>query len=112
MQAEADVLGGAGVRISPFLDGYDALSLLQRAGFALPAADVDRVKVRYDHPLRLLAELRAMGETSAFADREGPGVTRGVLARACELYVERFSETDGRLPATFDIVTLTGWGPA
>jgi SAM-dependent methyltransferase len=112
MQAEAEVLGGAAARVSPFLDGYDALNLLQRAGFALPVADLDRVAVRYDDPLRLLAELRAMGETNALADREGPGLTRGVLTRACELYAERFAEADGRMPATFDIVTLTGWAPA
>jgi SAM-dependent methyltransferase len=111
-QAELEVLGGAGARISPFLDGYDAVGLLQRAGFVLPVADLDRVSVRYPHPLKLLEELRAMGETSAFADRAGPGLTRGVLARAFEVYAERFAENDGRLPATFDIITLTGWTPA
>ena len=111
MQAESEVLGGASARISPFLDGYDAVGLLQRAGFVLPVADVDRVTARYPHPLQLLAELRAMGETSAFADRDGPRLTRAVLARAFELYAERFAQGDGRLVATFDIVTLTGWAP-
>jgi hypothetical protein len=72
---------------------------------------VDRVTVRYPHALKLMAELRAMGETSAFTDRQGPRLTRGVLARAFEIYAERFSDPDGRLPATFDIVTLTGWSP-
>jgi SAM-dependent methyltransferase len=110
-QAELDMLGGASARVSPFLDGYDGVNLLQRAGFVLPVADVDRVKVRYPDPLKLMAELRAMGETSAFADRDGPRLTRAVLARAFELYAERFAEPDGRLPATFDIVTLTGWAP-
>lgn len=112
LQAEAEVLGGAGARVSPFLDGYDAVGLLQRAGFRLPVADVDRVTVRYSDPLKLLAELRGMGETSAFADRSGPRLTRGVLARAFEIYAERFAQDDGRIPATFDIVTLTGWAPA
>jgi SAM-dependent methyltransferase len=111
-QAELEILGGAGGRISPFLDGYDAVGLLQRAGFVLPAADVDRVTARYPHPLKLLEELRAMGETSALVDRDGPKLTRDVVARACEVYTERFAEADGRLPATFDIVTLTGWTPA
>jgi SAM-dependent methyltransferase len=110
-QAELEVLGGAAARISPFLDGYDAVNLLQRAGFVLPVADVDRVAARYAHPLKLLGELRAMGETAAFADRDGPKLTRAVLARAFEIYAERFAEPDGRLPATFDIVTLTGWAP-
>jgi SAM-dependent methyltransferase len=112
MQAESEILGGASARVSPFLDGYDAVGLLQRAGFVLPVADVDRVAVRYPHVLKLLGELRAMGETSAFADRDGPRLTRDVLARAFELYAERSMQADGRLVATFDIVTLTGWAPA
>lgn len=89
---------------------YDAAGLLQRAGFALPVADLDRVTVRYSHPLRLIADLRAMGETSALAERAGP-LSRPVLARACEIYQARFAGDDGKVPATFDILTLTGWSP-
>jgi SAM-dependent methyltransferase len=110
-EAEADLTGGAGPRVSPFLDAYDGAALLQRAGFALPVADVDSLAVRYDHPLKLMADLRAMGETSVLLDRPGRPLTRRVLARACELYAERFAGPDGRLAATFEIVTLTGWAP-
>jgi SAM-dependent methyltransferase len=109
--AEADLRGGAGPRVSPFADPYDAAGLLQRAGFALPVADVDRVTVRYADPLRLMADLRAMGETSVIIDRPKEPLTRAVLARAFEIYRERFAETDGRLRATFEILTLTGWAP-
>ena len=109
--AEAELTGGAGSRVSPFADASDAAGLLQRAGFALPVADVDRVTVRYAHPLKLLADLRAMGETSVLADRHPKPLTRAVLGRAFELYVERFAEADGRIPATFEILTLTGWTP-
>ncbi|MES2896398.1 MAG: methyltransferase domain-containing protein [Pseudomonadota bacterium] len=111
LDAEAELTGGAGPRVSPFADAYDAAGLLQRAGFALPVADVDRVTVRYAHPLKLLADLRAMGETSVLAERHPKPLTRTVLARAFELYVERFAEPDGRIPATFEILTLTGWSP-
>jgi SAM-dependent methyltransferase len=111
MQAEAEATGGASARVSPAVDAREALGLLQRAGFQYPVTDVDRVGVRYAHPLKLLGELRAMGETSAFADRDGPGLTRGTLARACELYADQFADPDGRITATFDIVTLTGWAP-
>jgi SAM-dependent methyltransferase len=111
ISAEAELTGGAGSRVSPFADAYDASGLLQRAGFALPVADVDRVTVRYAHPLKLLADLRAMGETSVLADRHPKPLTRAVLARAFELYVEKFAEADGRIPATFEILTLTGWTP-
>jgi len=112
MAAEAELTGGAGPRVSPFADAYDAAGLLQRAGFALPVADVDRVTVRYAHPLKLLADLRAMGETSVLAERHPRALTRGVLSRACAIYAERFAEPDGRIPATFEILTLTGWGPS
>lgn len=111
IQAESDLSGGAGLRIAPFADAYDVAGLLQRAGFALPVADVDRVTVRYDHPLKLIQDLRRMGETSALADRNGRPLTRAVLARAISLYQDRFSDPDGKVRATFDILTMTGWAP-
>ncbi len=111
LAAEAEESDGAGPRVSPFADGLDAAGLLQRAGFALPVADVDRVTVRYDHPLQLLADLRAMGETNALLDRPRRPLTRRVLTRAFEIYTERFGADDGRLPAHFEIVTVTGWAP-
>lgn len=111
MEAEVEVSGGAGPRIAPFADTFDAAALLQRAGLTLPVADIDRVTVRYSHPLKLLADLRAMGETNALADRARQPLSRPVLARACEIYAERFAEPDGRVRATFDILTLTGWAP-
>ena len=109
--AEDEILGGAGSRVSPFADSRDATGLLQRAGFALPVGGVDRVEVSYEHPLRLLADLRQMGETNVLADRHPRGLTRTLLARAAELYAERFAGADGRVTATFEIVTLTGWAP-
>jgi len=109
--AELEITGGAGSRVSPFADASDAAGLLQRAGFALPVADLDKVTVRYAHPLNLLADLRTMGETSVLAERHPKPLTRQVLGRACELYVQNFSEADGRIPATFEILTLTGWTP-
>ena len=110
-EAESEILGGAGSRVSPFADSRDAAGLLQRAGFALPVADVDRVTVSYEHPLKLLADLRQMGETNVLADRHPRALTRTLVARASEIYAERFSGPDGRVTATFEIVTLTGWSP-
>jgi len=109
--AESQILGGAGSRISPFADSRDAAGLLQRAGFALPVADVDRVSVSYEHPLKLMGDLRQMGETNVLADRHPRALTRTLIARAAELYAERFAGPDGRITATFEIVTLTGWAP-
>ena len=111
MAAEAELLDGAGARVSPFADTADAASLLQRAGFALPVADVDRVSVSYEHPLRLLADLRQMGETNALAERHPRAMTRSLIGRACEIYQQRFAGPDGRVSASFEILTLTGWAP-
>ena len=110
-EAEAELSGGAGPRVAPFADAFDAAGLLQRAGFALPVTDVDRVVVRYSHPLKLIADLRAMGEANALFERARKPLSRPVMARACEIYAERFSDPDGKVRATFDIVTLTGWAP-
>jgi SAM-dependent methyltransferase len=111
MEAEAEVTGGAGPRVAPFAGAYDAAGLLQRAGFALPVSDIDRLVVRYSSPLKLMADLRAMGETNALLDRARTPLSRAVLARACEIYADRFAEPDGRVRATFEIITMTGWSP-
>ena len=111
LAAEAELSDGAGLRVSPFADALDAAGLLQRAGFALPVADADRVVVRYAHPLRLIADLKAMGETNVLTERSRKPLSRAVLARACEIYAERFSDPDGRVRATFDLVIMTGWAP-
>ncbi len=111
LQAEADLAGGAGPRVSPYADAVDGAGLLQRAGFALPVSDVDRITVRYASPLKLMSDLRAMGEANALIERPRCPLTRAVLERTCEIYTERFGLRDGRVPATFEIVTLTGWAP-
>lgn len=109
-EAELEARGGAQARVSPFADGFDGAALLQRAGFALPVAEVDRLTVRYPDLLALIRDLRAMGETNGLAGPVRP-LTRGILARAAQLYGERFGEPDGRIPATFEIVHLAGWAP-
>lgn len=109
LAAESELSNGAAMRVSPFADASDGGSLLQRAGFALPVTDVDRVTVRYGHPVELLRDLRAMGETNVLMERSP--LTRAVLGRALEIYAERFSDPDGRIRATFEIITVTGWSP-
>ncbi len=109
-EAELEVTGGVQARVSPFADGYDGAALLQRAGLGLPVVDVDRVVVRYPDMFALIRDLRAMGETSALAGPVRP-LTRGIVARAAQLYAERHGEPDGRVPATFEIIHLAGWAP-
>src|SRR5262245_1263934 len=110
IEAESELTGGAGPRVSPFADLQDIAGLLQRAGYALPAADRDVVTVHYGEPMRLLADLRAMGETSALRERNPRALSRRILARAFEIYRQRFSDGD-RVRATFEILTATGWSP-
>jgi NADH dehydrogenase [ubiquinone] 1 alpha subcomplex assembly factor 5 len=111
LRAELEASGGAAVRVAPFVDVRDAGMLLQRAGFALPVADVETLTVTYEDPLRLMAELRAMGEANALADRPRRLLGRAILGRACEIYRERFADAQGRVPATFQLLTLSGWNP-
>lgn len=109
--AETEIYGGATPRVAPFADVRTLGGLLQRAGFALPVADIDTLTVTYAHPFALMQELRAMGASNALAERSRRPMTRRLLARASEVYAERFGTPDGRVPATFEIVTLTGWAP-
>jgi SAM-dependent methyltransferase len=111
VQAEAEITGGAGLRVSPFADVVDAAGLLQRAGFAMPVADVDRITVRYPHALALIRDLRAMGETNVLVERARRPLNRAVIARTVDLYQARFCAADGRVEATFEIIGLTGWAP-
>jgi SAM-dependent methyltransferase len=109
--AEIEIEGGLSPRISPFLDIRDGAALLQRAGFALPVMDRDRVRVTYPSPLNLMAELRGMGESNALIERRRMPLKRSVLARTIEIYAARFPAKDGRIAASFDIFTMTGWAP-
>jgi SAM-dependent methyltransferase len=109
--AEAELEGGASPRVAPFGDVRDLGALLQRAGFALPVADAEKLTVAYDSALHLMRDLRAMGATNVLRDRRRTPLRRGTLLRVAEIYAERFSRPDGRITATFEIVTLTGWAP-
>ena len=111
LAAETELYGGASPRVAPFTDVRDAGALLQRAGFALPVADVEAVTVRYANLFGLMADLRGMGETSALADRSRRPGSRALFARAAEIYAERFSDPDGRIRASFSIVWMSGWAP-
>ena len=109
--AESEIEGGVSPRLSPVVDLREAGGLLQRAGFALPVADGDRITVTYPDLFKLMADLRAMGEANAVIGRR-PGFTRReTLLRAAQLYQERHAQPDGRLPATFQVLYLTGWAP-
>jgi SAM-dependent methyltransferase len=109
--AEAEIEGGVSPRVAPFADLRDLGALLQRAGFALPVTDVDRLTVRYASPFALMHDLRRMGATNALVERRRRPLKRATLARMAEIYCERFADADERIRATFEIVWLSGWAP-
>lgn len=109
--AEAEIRGGASPRVMPTADVRDLGALLQRAGFALPVADRDTVTARYDSAFDLIRELKAMGASNVLPERDRRPATRKLFMRAAEIYAERFSDSDGRVRATFEIVSLSGWAP-
>ena len=109
--AESDIEGGASPRVAPFADLRDLGALLQRAGFALPVTDVDRVCVRYDSVFGLMHDLRRMGATNALHARRRTPLKRATLKRMAEVYARDFADDDGRVRATFEILWLSGWAP-
>ncbi|GLK68449.1 methyltransferase domain-containing protein [Hansschlegelia plantiphila] len=109
--AEVEIEGGVSPRVLPFADVRALGGLLQRAGFTLPVTDVDRVTVRYDSPFGLMADLRAWGATNTLVERRRTPLRRATLARALDIYAQRYSDPDGRVRATFEIIWLSGWAP-
>ena len=111
VRAELDLTGKASPRVSPFLDIRDAGNLLQRAGFNLIVADIDTISIKYKDPLMLLHDLRCMGQTNALNERIKSFSRRDVIMRANNIYMEEFADKNQEIPATFQIIYLTGWAP-
>jgi ubiquinone/menaquinone biosynthesis C-methylase UbiE len=109
--AEAEIENGVSPRVAPFADVRDLGALLQRAGFALPVTDVERLTVRYASPLALMHDLRRMGASNVLVERSRRPLKRALLARMMESYGARFADADGRIRATFEIMWLSGWAP-
>ncbi len=109
--AESEIEGGVSPRVSPLADVRELGALLQRAGFALPVVDSDRLTVRYDSVLALMRDLRRMGATNVLSERRRSPLRRATLQCMTDIYAERFADPDGRLRATFEIGWLSGWAP-
>ena len=112
LEAEVEESGGAAPRISPFIDLADAAQLLQRAGFALPVADLDVIEVSYPNALKLIDDLRGMGEANALRERARSPLLPRTIARTAEIYRDRFHRPDGKVNATFEVIFMTAWAPA
>jgi SAM-dependent methyltransferase len=109
--AETDIEGGLSPRVAPFADVRELGALLQRAGFALPVVDAERLTVRYNSALALMHDLRRMGATNVMLERRRMPLKRATLQRIQAIYADRFADADGRLRAVFEIIWLSGWAP-
>lgn len=110
--AEVEMTGGISPRIIPFMEVRDLGGLLQRAGLALPVTDADRLVVRYPSMFDLMRDLRAFGATNPLVERSRRVDNRAFFVRAAEIYAERFSDPDGRIRATFQILSASAWAPS
>lgn len=110
-EAEIAAENGLSPRVSPMTTVQDAGNLLRRAGFALPVADLDTLTVSYGDPIKLMRDLSGMGESNAVRERRKSFSRRATLLGALARYAEAHGGADGRMPATFQIITLTGWAP-
>ena len=108
-KAEEEITKGISPRISPFADLQDLSNLLQRANFNLPVADIDRHKVTYDNPIKLMNDLREMGETNILKEKQKTFFRKDILERSMEIYKENFSLENQKIFATFEIAWLIGW---
>ncbi len=110
-EAEIAIEGGLSPRVSPFADVRDAGGLLQRARFALPVVDTEVITVSYESPMRLMTDLHGMGESNAVRERRRSFTRRTTLLEAASRYAQQFADTEGRVPATFQVLYLIGWAP-
>lgn len=111
LTADLAVAGGASARVAPMAQVRDAGALLQRAGFALPVADVETHRVRYANAFALMAELKALGAANPLTDRPRRFATRNLLTQAAAAYQEASADDDGRVRATLEVIWLAGWVP-
>lgn len=111
LAAESAVMGGACLRVAPMIGVRELGALMQRAGLALPVADLDRTMVRYADAVALIHEIRDLGLSSTLNGRSRRFTRREVMAAAVNHYQENFADPDGRVRATVEIAWLTGWAP-
>ncbi|MET0436509.1 MAG: methyltransferase domain-containing protein [Devosia sp.] len=111
LAADLAVAGGASARVAPMAQVRDAGALLQRAGFALPVADVETHRVRYANAFALMAELKALGAANPLTDRPRRFATKALLTQAAAAYQEASADEDGRVRATLEVIWLAGWVP-
>jgi malonyl-ACP O-methyltransferase BioC len=110
-EAEISEEGGLSPRISPMANIQDLAQLLQRAGFALPVVDTETITVMYTDIMSLMLDIRSMGESNAVIENRKGLMKKSTMAAAALNYSRNFTDNNGKMPATFQILTMTGWAP-
>lgn len=111
MQTEMDMTGGVHMRVHPCIDKQQAAALMQRAGYALPVVDAEKITVTYDHAFALMKDLRGLGETNSLIARPKTLTRKSLMMAMADYYQTHFQEEDGRIYATFEMLFLSGWSP-
>lgn len=111
LMAEAELTGGISPRVASFSTTQGIGALLQRAGFALPVVDQDKLTVRYDTAFHLMRDLKSMGAANVMKERRRTPTSRAVFFKMAENYMRLFSDKDGRIRATFQMISMSGWTP-
>jgi SAM-dependent methyltransferase len=108
---ELEISGGQSPHIAPFADMQQMGSLMQRAGFNLPVIDSEKITVTYDNVLKLMEDIRNMGEGNALIERKKTFSNYDYFGRVIQDYAAHHSENDGRVKATFEVIFIAGWAP-
>ncbi|XP_028413966.1 arginine-hydroxylase NDUFAF5, mitochondrial-like [Dendronephthya gigantea] len=109
--AELEVLGGFGPHISPFTEMADIGDIASRTGFNLITVDYDEIVVNYPSIYELMNDLRGMGENNASWSRKNV-LRHKTTEVASRIYQEMYGDSDGNIPATFQILFLIAWKPS
>lgn len=112
IEAEIEYSGGARNRLPPMPGLQDMATLLQLSGFALPVVDIQPITVRYNNIFSLLHDIRGMGEQAPTDPKPEDFVSRNLLERTNKIYRKNYAERDGKIPATFQIIWISGWSPS
>lgn len=95
--------------VGRFLDMHDLGDAVLAAGLRDPVLDVERYTLTYAEPRGLLDDLKGLGATNADAARRRGLTGKGRYRRMLDAYENM--RIDGRIPATWEVVTAHAWGP-
>ena len=111
LQAEIEITGGVSPRVAPMIGVRELGGLMQRAGLALPVADVDRTIVRYADAFALMGEIKSFGYSNPLQGRSSKLVSKRFISKVAEHYHKHFADDDGRIRATLEIAWALAWKP-